>query len=314
MAVDLTGGIDPAREQMFAERPDNPEMRDSVSFWVSDDRGEVGLPRVGIEAVAANWQAHGYQINVAFPDGRVLRVRDDGTSWPVEDPDGRPMVIGAGGLGFRCVEPFRTWTMTYDGAAVETSSFDLADGKKDGPLVDVQFEVEATMAVPPWVQGTLVREAGAAARDLHRRRPHGWAALRAALPRHRASAAWRARSTSSRAAACASAAKASAGSRASGVIAGSRRCSPAGRRSAAWRTHRATTASPRSTKVSSTTAPATSSRPDSSTHPGSRSSSRSARTSRWVSRPRTARYGSKARRWSRRSTSRTTTSRSPSKP
>ena len=48
MAIDLTGGIDPAREYMFAERPDNPEMRDSVSFWVFDDRGQVGLPRVGI--------------------------------------------------------------------------------------------------------------------------------------------------------------------------------------------------------------------------------------------------------------------------
>ena len=38
MAIDLTGGIDPAREYMFAERPADPEMRDSVSFWVFDDR------------------------------------------------------------------------------------------------------------------------------------------------------------------------------------------------------------------------------------------------------------------------------------
>ena len=52
MAIDLTGGIDPAREYMFAERPNDPEMRDSVSFWVFDDRGQVGLPRVGVEAVA----------------------------------------------------------------------------------------------------------------------------------------------------------------------------------------------------------------------------------------------------------------------
>ena len=29
LAVDLTWCIDPAREQMFAERPDNPEIRDS---------------------------------------------------------------------------------------------------------------------------------------------------------------------------------------------------------------------------------------------------------------------------------------------
>ena len=44
MPIDLTGGIDPSREYVFAERPDNPEMRDSVSFWTVDDHGESGLP------------------------------------------------------------------------------------------------------------------------------------------------------------------------------------------------------------------------------------------------------------------------------
>ncbi len=162
MAIDLSGGIDPAREYMFAERPDNPEMRDSVSFWVVDDRGEVGLPRVGVEAVAANWDAHDVQVNVAFADGRVFRLRENGQSWPASDPDGRPTVLGAGGLGFRCVEPFGTWTMTFDGKAVQTSSFDLIEGKKGGPLVDVTFHVEATMAVPPWVQGALSAESASA--------------------------------------------------------------------------------------------------------------------------------------------------------
>ena len=161
MTIDLTGGIEPAREHLFAQRPDDPEMRDSVSFWVFDDRGEVALPRVGIEAVAANWEAHGLQVNVAFPDGRVFRVREDGTSWPAEGPDGQPTVLGAGPLGFRCVEPFRTWTMTFDGPAVRTSAFDLAEGRKDGPLVDVRFDVEATMAVPPWIQGALLADARA---------------------------------------------------------------------------------------------------------------------------------------------------------
>ncbi|MFZ0715368.1 MAG: hypothetical protein WAN02_14320, partial [Mycobacterium sp.] len=114
MAIDLTGGIDPEREQVFAQKPDDPEMRDSVSFWVVDDHGAVGLPRIGIEAVAANWDAHDVQVNVAFPDGRVFRLRDNGSSWPVDGPDGRPTVLGAGGLGFRCIEPFDTWTMTFE--------------------------------------------------------------------------------------------------------------------------------------------------------------------------------------------------------
>jgi hypothetical protein len=155
LATDLTGGIDPKREYVFAERPDDPEMRESVSFWVSDDRGAVGLTRVGIEAMAGNWDAHGLQVNAAFPDGRVYRLRQDGKTWPPVGASGRPTVLGAGPLGFECVEPFRIWRMTFNGAAVQTSSSDLAQGKKDGPLVDVEFEVEAEMAVPPWIQGAL---------------------------------------------------------------------------------------------------------------------------------------------------------------
>ncbi|OMB80822.1 hypothetical protein A5743_09730 [Mycolicibacterium conceptionense] len=160
MAIDLTGGIDPSREYVFAHRPDNPEMRDSVSFWTVDDRGRIGLPRIGVEAVAANWDNHEMQINLAFPDGRVYRLRDGAPSLPPEGPDGRPTVLGAGGLAFRCVAPFEAWTMTYDGKAVQTSSADLVAGTSDGPLVDVAFHVEATMAVPPWIQGALQRDAG----------------------------------------------------------------------------------------------------------------------------------------------------------
>jgi hypothetical protein len=155
MGIDLTGGIDPHRELTFAQRPDNPEMRDSVSFWVFDERGELGLPRVGIEAFAANWESHAVQVNVAFPDGRVYRLRGDGPSWPATGPDGRPTVLGAGPLAFECVREFDTWRMTFDGQLMQTSSAGLVEGRKTGPLVDVKFDVEATLAVPPWVQGAL---------------------------------------------------------------------------------------------------------------------------------------------------------------
>ncbi|MGV0698885.1 hypothetical protein [Mycolicibacter sinensis] len=160
MAIDLTGGIDPAREYVFAERPEDPEMRDSVSFWTVDDRGALGLPRIGVEAVSANWGNHENQINVAFADGRVFRLRGEAPSLPAQDASGRPAILGGGGLAFQCVEPFRTWTMTYAGPAVQTSSADLVAGRSEGPLADVAFHVEATMAVPPWVQGALQREAG----------------------------------------------------------------------------------------------------------------------------------------------------------
>ena len=160
MAIDLTGGIDPHRELAFAKRPDNPELRDSVSFWVFDDRGELGLPRVGIEALASQWESHAVQLNVAFPDGRVYRLREDAPSWPAAGPDGRPTVLGAGPLGFECIREFDTWRMTFDGKAMATSSADLVEGRKTGPLVDVRFDVEATLAVPPWVQGALDAQSG----------------------------------------------------------------------------------------------------------------------------------------------------------
>src|SRR5258708_38976305 len=107
MAIALTGGIDPAREHVFAERPGNPAMRDSASFWVFGDRGEVGLPRVGIEAAAENWEAHGIQVNVAFPDGRAFRLRQDGKTWPAEGPEGRPPAPGPGAHRLRGGRPCR---------------------------------------------------------------------------------------------------------------------------------------------------------------------------------------------------------------
>ncbi len=161
MAIDLSGGMDASREYALARRPDDPEMRDSVSFWVIDDRGEIGLPRIGIEAVGANWDAHDVQVNIAFPDGGVYRLRTNGPSLPTEGPDGRASVLGAGGLVFRCLQPFATWTMSYDGPAVQTSSDDLVRGKKHGRSVDISFRVEATMVVPPWVQGSLQPDADA---------------------------------------------------------------------------------------------------------------------------------------------------------
>jgi hypothetical protein len=161
MTTDLTGGIDPARELVFGERPDDPEMRDSVSMWVFDDQGQVGLPRIGVEAFAGHWEEHGLQVNVVFPDGRAYRLRSDGPAWPPRDGEGRPTALGAGPLGFRCIEPFDSWTMSYDGQAVQTSTFDLVEGRRDGPLVDVQFQVATTMAVPPWTQGALLPEARA---------------------------------------------------------------------------------------------------------------------------------------------------------
>ena len=185
MAIDLTGGIDPAREFVFGERPDDPEMRDSVSFWVSDDRGEIGLPRVGIEAVAEHWEEHGLQVNLAFPDGRAYRLRTDGKAWPAEDDMGRPTVLGAGPLGFRCVEPFRHLDDDLrgpGGADLDVRPRRREEGRPARRRAVLRRGHLGRAAVDPRI---AVARGPRRDRGLRRGRPDGRAPLRAALPRRR---------------------------------------------------------------------------------------------------------------------------------
>lgn len=159
MEIDLSGGLPERRERFFAERPENPDMRDSASMWIFDDRGEIAIPRVGIEALARNWESHDFQLNVSFADGRVFRAREPGAPHPPLDPSGRPRVLGAGPVEFRCVEPYKTWTVSYDGEADATSVGELIAGNDESRRTRLEFHVSATMAVPPWEQGTLSTEA-----------------------------------------------------------------------------------------------------------------------------------------------------------
>ena len=163
MPIDLAGGLDASREYVFAECPDTPGMRDAVNMWVSDDRGELGIPRFAVEACAPNWDAHDLSVNIAFPDGRVFSVRASGKTHLARGHDGRATIFGAGPLVFRCVEPFRKWTASFDGVAATMSTNDQMNGALPGkgPPVHVTFEIEATMAVPLWIQGELSEAAAA---------------------------------------------------------------------------------------------------------------------------------------------------------
>jgi prepilin-type processing-associated H-X9-DG protein len=159
MGIDLTGGLPQRREEFFAQQPENPDMRDSASMWIFDDRGEIAIPRVGIEALARNWAAHDFQLNVSFADGRVLRAREPGTSRSPLDDAGRPRVLAAGPVEFRCIEPYRTWTVSYRGEADATTTARLIAGDDQFTRTHLEFRVETTMAVPPWEQGTLSADA-----------------------------------------------------------------------------------------------------------------------------------------------------------
>jgi hypothetical protein len=160
MTIDLTSGLDASREYMLVDKPSDPQLRESVSMWISDDRGAIGLPRVGIEALGERWDTHDLQVNLAFPDGRAVIVREPGAGLSPVDDDGVSRALRAGGLEFRCVEPFSKWTLSFEGKGLDTTAANLARGDLgDARPIDLQIHVETTMAAPPWVPGSLVQQA-----------------------------------------------------------------------------------------------------------------------------------------------------------
>lgn len=159
-AVDLTGGLDDAAEYGLKDHPRVADMREGVSVWVYDQEGRVGFPRVCLEAEGPDFDPKKLQVNVAFPDGRVLIGEPRGAAKPSEDDQGRLSTYAGGPLTFRVVEPWKTWTVSYDGTAIDTTTAaTIARTTADDPRVPMRFEMEVTIAAPPWLQGQMSRKA-----------------------------------------------------------------------------------------------------------------------------------------------------------
>lgn len=150
---DWTGDLAADMDLMFPARPQDPEMRESASLWLFEDSGAFAFPRLGIEAEAASWDHRLYQANFAFAGGRVLNGAGRGPAVSPFDEQGRPTLLGAGPVRFRCVEPFRRWQVSFDGSAIDgdvtQQITNTLDPSRRTPL---RFEVELTMAAPAWVQ------------------------------------------------------------------------------------------------------------------------------------------------------------------
>ena len=161
MTTDLTGGLSDELEYVFGAQPEDPEMRESVNAWIWDRRSQVGLPRIGIEAVADQWDTHDVQVNVALADGRVFNIYGPG---PIHDPlgsDGRPRVLGAGPVSFELIEAFGHLKVRVAGEAMATSASAQIGGalRGEGTPVAVEIEVDLHPAAPPWMNGALLEDA-----------------------------------------------------------------------------------------------------------------------------------------------------------
>lgn len=159
MPGDLTGGMSPAVDEMTPAAPTSPSHREGVSMWVWDDEDHIGIPRSGVEALGATWgSSRRAMVNLGLGDGRVAMLRAEVPPHPVTGADGRPSVFGAGPLRFECVEPFARWRLRFDGAVPVRDLAEQLAG--DRPVAAakqlvVEVDIDAVMAAPPWVQGSL---------------------------------------------------------------------------------------------------------------------------------------------------------------
>jgi hypothetical protein len=161
MSVDLSGGFGDELEYVWAEQPDDPDQRESVNAWIWDDSLVFGMPRIGIEAVADQWETHDVQVNLAFADGRVF---NSFVSGPVQDPagaDGKPRILGAGPLSFELVEAYGHLRLRFEGEVSASSNEAQFAGAfpGQGELVPMELEVDIRPAVPPWMNGALLEDA-----------------------------------------------------------------------------------------------------------------------------------------------------------
>lgn len=159
MALDLSGGLDPEFEYFIPERPAHPEMRDSATLWIMDERGTLAFPRVTIDRIGSEWERPWVQLNFVLADGRAFRVWDRMPGHSTIGTDSRPFVLGAGPLRFACIDPFRRWTIVFEGTAEQSTTAAQLAGRQGGVPVELAFRFEAEMAAPPWLMGGMTAEA-----------------------------------------------------------------------------------------------------------------------------------------------------------
>lgn len=149
----MTNGLTPEHDLFFPDKPEDPDMRESTSLWLFEENGAFGIPRIGIEAEASSWDDRIYQANFALGGGRILDGAGRGPAPSPLGPDGRPTVLGAGPLSFRCIEPFRRWAMSFDGSAVDgTVAQQIAKTLDREKRIPVRLDVDMEMVTPAWVQ------------------------------------------------------------------------------------------------------------------------------------------------------------------
>lgn len=161
------GGLNPEDDlALTALMREDPQVAETFNVWLYDPEKNVGIN----VHPAVQGGRMGAMASIFLPDGRVLRAQDEAAVFS------SPSEFGSKHIQYTCKEPFREWAYRADKLPVFVTSG--VDQKRGGvadkaPSAKVSFEIEAVTKAPPYIQGTLLPEAGEAIKGL----PGRWIAV-----------------------------------------------------------------------------------------------------------------------------------------
>ena len=127
---------------------DDPHFGENEALWLWDAEAQVGF-HLYLRTLPYAYRLRRETVNVFFGNASVLVSRQDGPGRPMTPPGGRASRAGSSSRLYVATIP-----MTPPPAPPPPGQ--CREGLlPDGTVVLLSFDIDATMAVPPWVTGTF---------------------------------------------------------------------------------------------------------------------------------------------------------------
>lgn len=139
-----SAAVDPDADYVRTTAPDIPQWSENLLFAPYDASTGIGM-WLHLGTVPDDWQTWEDRVLIAMPEETGAL-----TMWSYHrtDPARRP---GGANQSFRCVEPFRSWEVDFDGFCVRTPYEKMRTGLvKDGTKLPVSVRLRFDCVGPPW--------------------------------------------------------------------------------------------------------------------------------------------------------------------